>query len=328
MNLTLTNMDVSGARVHLSASDAVRPWLYGASSILYFIAFLAWYCTVTRPDGSSTRIYHIVGVLLFFKSCTALTQAGRYYVLGAVGTSESWIELEVTLRILRGVLLFVITIVVAIGWLTLQPDIPFGEQTIICILMPVQLAACLIKGILDQEGTSTTGFMFWQNVLHGIDLGCFFVMLVPITRLIQHTQAVGNEPLSYKAFAELKLHTNSMYHEDSAVHLNQRLRQLRKVYLVFMLFEFIPRLFVYVWTPYVPYAHIWIIYLLQEVVVLLFYCTICKLALDFLHSSPYLHPNDRKRGPTGNVQRLVAKFGPPPTHKANFGASPSKLFTF
>eukprot|EP00854_Cymbomonas_tetramitiformis_P011349 gene11349-13413_t len=111
--------------------------------------------------------------------------AGRYHIASVFGHYDAtWEVVDVCLRALRGTLLFAVTTIIAVSWISLQPDLPRGEKVLIYVLGPVQLVACLLKGVLDEESTATTGFMVWYATLHLIDFICFFAIVTALGRII------------------------------------------------------------------------------------------------------------------------------------------------
>ncbi|KAK3257143.1 hypothetical protein CYMTET_33758 [Cymbomonas tetramitiformis] len=200
----MTNLGRYNLRDHLPAGEANLPILYGSAGTLYFAAILAWLSFSTEACfrgpkkwltlGSSkngARVHQITGALLLLKTLACLTLAGKFLVISSTGVSQGW-TLDLVLRFLRGVLFTVIMVIAVLGWLAFQPDLPLFEKVVISLVVPIQLVACSLKWVLDEEHLSAQGSERPLAVLHTIDIVCFFAILVPISRVIRSARHSDN----------------------------------------------------------------------------------------------------------------------------------------
>ncbi|KAK3233116.1 hypothetical protein CYMTET_56567 [Cymbomonas tetramitiformis] len=190
LQIILTNL-VDGQIDHLAAGDAILPSLSWLFFILYLFATLAWYILVVRRRNAE-KMQIIVAALFGLKTLSLLTQALRYDQIRITGLSDTFDAVHITLQVLRGIMVFGVTILVAIGWLSLQPHLPTLEKIIISVLIPVQLIAYSVKTIIDGESSFDRGFMTWRIILHGLDLICFCAILLPVHQYLNRRPPIGN----------------------------------------------------------------------------------------------------------------------------------------
>ncbi|KAK3286739.1 hypothetical protein CYMTET_5723 [Cymbomonas tetramitiformis] len=308
---------------HLSADEVVLPFLHGGMCGVYLVAYVMWVRLVDAPRGSASRMKLVVAILISFKALLSLIQASRYHTFGVVGrhvvvdaygSAEEhlpsldreieWSDnLEVSLRVLRGVLFFLITAVLAVGWLTLQPtykQLRAAERVFLPALVPIQSFAYWLKLMLDEDVIAAP--LFWQNVLHGVDGLCALVILVLVTRLMRREFLILGESMNFQqvmwyAYEEgiLEQNLGTAYEMqrnkeiDQAIIVHNRLRQLRNVYLALVTSQFMPRLVSYLGASYLPLFmsypnHFWLVAFGKEALVFGFDILIAKLAWAFISS--------------------------------------------
>ncbi|KAK3279743.1 hypothetical protein CYMTET_12388 [Cymbomonas tetramitiformis] len=303
LTVTMTNLDETGARTHLLPADAMLPWLYWSASALYLASMLAWRTFLSAPPGSAARVHDIMTAMLLFKALGSLTLGGRFYMIAVTGLPEEWEWINVFFRAARGVFLFGVILVAGGGWLILQPDLPRLEKVLVCMLVPTQMFAYLMKMLIDEEGAAGQGYLFWQHILHGIDVVCFFFILVPLTRyiwLLDRTQAFGHK-LNYRGITGSDF-LRFMQCEDPAVRLDDRLRQLRHVYMILIAFEFFPRLLMHYGKDFLPFHQRWLLLLAREVLNFAFYCVLGRAAMSFIEKA---RPAEQCSIESENVVRQV-----------------------
>ncbi|KAK3252394.1 hypothetical protein CYMTET_38303 [Cymbomonas tetramitiformis] len=309
---------VGWKKSHLSHSESINPWLHGCAALLYFAGFAAWMTRVAQPQGLAARMHNLFGALLLLKACVSLTQMGRYLVIAATGLSENWTDFEVAIKVILGIFLIgAVTITIA-GLLLLQPTLSSSTQIrdgpmrggrgqaffnvpalhvhkfklVLYTVVPLQIVGHILKGVLKEEAATGEEHVLWQRVLHGVDVFCFFAILIPLSRLISSGEG-GVPPYPYQS-----VHTMP---KDETAH-DVKLRQLRKLYLLFMGFELASRLLVYLGMEFMPYRHLWLVFVSREILTLSYYCLLAEFTLGLAAERQIARfPNSVETGGTPRI---------------------------
>ncbi|KAK3278629.1 hypothetical protein CYMTET_13449 [Cymbomonas tetramitiformis] len=217
---------------HLPSHEGTLPVMHLTMACLYLMAFLIWTTHVRGiTPRSGLRVKVVVAVLFFLRAVTSLIQASRYHILGEKGRhylmeashtfkggistagekprtdleapnrlTEIYLsDAEMDLRALRGILLFVVTTILAIGWLALQPTHKPGthkERILILIFAPIQSIAFFFNLVLDEQGIGAPDLLVKLSL--GVDIVCFVVVLVLMQSITSKEYNVLDHKMDYK----------------------------------------------------------------------------------------------------------------------------------
>ncbi|KAK3278891.1 hypothetical protein CYMTET_13205 [Cymbomonas tetramitiformis] len=287
LTVKLTNSagPYSGAgvsRSHLSAERMVLPALYDKAFVLYIITCLGWTSVIYVRRGYASAIHGAMAGLLFLKSMSVLSQANSVHTMEVTGDFGTGIGIYVLLTTLRGIFLAAICVFIFVGWSFLKPYLPDREKILLPVVIALQLGANLLKIILEEQSMS---FSPWHTLLYLIDLLCLCAILLPIGMLMRRPFVHPPVQRSNQPYWQSAGETYTLEEKDSL--LKQKLQQFRTLYLIFVSFEFLPRLLGHLWVTYSPYETRWRVHFLREFVVYFFYCVIGWLIRPDVNN-PYL----------------------------------------
>eukprot|EP00854_Cymbomonas_tetramitiformis_P005268 gene5268-6403_t len=208
--------------------------------------------------------------------------ANSVHTMEVTGDFGTGIGIYVLLTTLRGIFLAAICVFIFVGWSFLKPYLPDREKILLPVVIALQLGANLLKIILEEQSMS---FSPWHTLLYLIDLLCLCAILLPIGMLMRRPFVHPPVQRSNQPYWQSAGETYTLEEKDSL--LKQKLQQFRTLYLIFVSFEFLPRLLGHLWVTYSPYETRWRVHFLREFVVYFFYCVIGWLIRPDVNN-PYL----------------------------------------
>uniref|UniRef100_A0A7S1XJK7 GOST seven transmembrane domain-containing protein n=2 Tax=Phaeomonas parva TaxID=124430 RepID=A0A7S1XJK7_9STRA len=198
------------------------------------------------------HIHKLMAVLVMFKVMTLLFDGVRYQVIGHTGHADGWTVVFYIFTVLRSISLFVVILLIGMGWSLLKPSLNEREKKIIFFVLTLQVLDNIAFLVVDETAPGSQSYLQWRDVLHLVDIICCCAILFPIVWSIRHLrQGAGTDG-------------------KMAANLN-RLETFRYFYIMVISYIYFTRIVVYLTAAVIPFQLSWLKVFLEEAATLLFY---------------------------------------------------------
>lgn len=252
VDIEFYNVKSNGRVDYLPIGDDILPFMYFA----FFLAFAAigiiWTGMVLKGREFAHQIHYLMIALVVFKSLTLLSQSGMYHMIALYGHPEGWNIAYYFFTACRGLLFFLVVILIATGWSYMKPFLADREKQIILIVLPLQVFANVAIIVLDEYTPAFSHFQWWQGMLHLVDIVCCAVILFPIIWSIKQMREA----------AEI---------DGKAARSLNKLVMFRQFYIMVVAYIYFTRIIVALLGMTLPYRHIWLAPAAAELATLAFY---------------------------------------------------------
>lgn len=174
---------------YLSAGDAPLPVVYLVSCALFAFASVLWLLTLYRAQQTQGRvlsIHYLMAVLLGFKVLSLLFESIRFHYIAMVGSSELWSIVYYVFVSIKGMLLFLVLMLIGSGWTIMKHCLDERQQRVIVVVLSFQAANNIALIVLEESALGTKSWGFWSNALRIADLLCCGIVLLPIKWSMDH----------------------------------------------------------------------------------------------------------------------------------------------
>lgn len=89
--------------------------------------------------GQVHHIHHMMAVLLVFKTLSMLFESIRYHYLRLTGAAEAWSIVYYLFAFLKGITLFVVILLIGMGWSLIKPFLNGRDKRIIFVVLTLQV---------------------------------------------------------------------------------------------------------------------------------------------------------------------------------------------
>eukprot|EP00898_Chlorokybus_atmophyticus_P000044 jgi/Chlat1/103/Chrsp1S03206 len=269
----LYNTNSQEVKDFLPAGESVLPLLYFLCFGTYVLLAFIWirFLVVKRSDGTH-KIHVLMAVLVVLRALTAVSQAGMYQWVKTTGNASGWNIAFYIFSFFRGVMLFVVIVLVGTGWSFLKPYLQSREKRVLVFVIPLQVFANVAVVVLDETNMSSKAWFTWRDLFHLVDIICCCAILFPIVWSIKH--------LREAAEADGKAATNL-----------QKLVLFRQFYVVAVGYIYSTRIVVYLLESTTPCELAWFSMFASEAVTMAFYLFV---GFKFRPASdnPYFHAEE------------------------------------
>eukprot|EP00270_Netrium_digitus_P012870 TRINITY_DN4226_c0_g1_i1.p1 TRINITY_DN4226_c0_g1~~TRINITY_DN4226_c0_g1_i1.p1 ORF type:complete len:448 (+),score=84.09 TRINITY_DN4226_c0_g1_i1:162-1505(+) len=246
------NIENGGHIDFLPAGKTHLPLLFFTFFLANVIAGAVWVVVCIRQKEAIHRIHIIMGVLIFFKAFTLLSQAGEQSHIKNNGEPQGWNIAFYIFSFCRGVMLFTVIVLIGTGWSFLKPFLQDREKKVIMIVVPLQVLANIATIVLDETGPSAREWFTWRDIFHLLDIVCCCAILFPIVWSIKHLREAS--------------HTDGM-----AARNVLKLTLFRQFYVMVVSYIYFTRIVVYLLRSTTPYHFAWTADFAAETAALVFY---------------------------------------------------------
>ncbi|GAB5032083.1 protein gpr107-like [Nannochloropsis oceanica] len=265
----------------LSAGEAPLPTLYFAFFSLYVVAMVAWLMLCRRRKDHVHHIHHMMMALLFFKTLSLLFEAVRFHAYqthGLTGHADGWAVVYYIFAFIKGVMRFMVILLIGTGWSLLKPYLSDKEKKVILAVLVLQVldnTAMVVLDELSQTSPGSASWLTWRDIFHLIDILCCCAVLFPIVWSIRH--------LRQAAAADGK-----------AGDTLRKLTLFRQFYLLVVAYIYFTRIVIFLVQATLPYDLLWLQALFDEGATFLFYC-VTGAKFRPADANPYLAVNTQER---------------------------------
>lgn len=153
---------------------------------------------------------------------------------------------------MRGVLFFVVVILIGTGWSYMKPLLGDNEKRILICVIPLQVFAEVALVTLDENSPAVQGWFTWRDVFHVIDIICCCAILFPIVWSIKHLKEAAET-------------------DGKAARNLVKMRLFREFYVIVVCYIYFTRICVYLLRSTLSYRYVWLSDAAGELATLAFY---------------------------------------------------------
>ena len=187
INFKMNAMFVNPGPDYLSAGDAPLPEMYMFFFIIYSIVSLVWYRIICRQSTERRNFLHfLMAGVLSLKCFTLFFESLRYHYISQSGSSEGWSIVYYIFSSLKGMMLFLVIVLIGSGWTLVKPFLASREKNIILAVLCLQILNNIAIIVLEESSPGSIGWFNWNDILHLVDILCCIAVLYPIFWSIHH----------------------------------------------------------------------------------------------------------------------------------------------
>ncbi|KAH7415793.1 hypothetical protein KP509_14G061200 [Ceratopteris richardii] len=240
LRISMYNME-GNTKDYLSEGHTQLPLLYFCFSWMYVALAGIWAYVCTKQRSTAHRIHILMGILVVLKA---------FYI--KLGLPHGWDVAFYAFSFLRGVMLFVVIVLIGTGWSFLKPYLEGKEKKVLMIVIPLQVLANIATIIIGETGLSDKNWLTWTQLLLLLDVICCCAILFPIVWSIKHLREAA--------------HTDGKAARNLA-----KLTLFRQYYIVVVSYIYFTRIVVFALQTVTSYHYTWVSELARELVTLSFY---------------------------------------------------------
>ncbi|TMW61678.1 hypothetical protein Poli38472_010741 [Pythium oligandrum] len=249
MEATFRNRDGN----FLSAGDSALPTVYLLTSLAFLGAAVAWARFLRANHKHIHDVHHMMSVLLALKIISLFAESMRFYYMKRHGdTLTNWTAVYYVFVFLKGIMLFVVLLLIGTGWSLLKAHLSRRDKSIISIVLVLQVLSNTAMIAVEESQVGTQSWVTWRDLLHIFDILCCFAILVPIVWSIRTLREAAGM--------------------DGKAHINlQKLTQFRSFYLIVVTYIYVTRIALYLLAASLPYNATWLSVVFSEGAALTFF---------------------------------------------------------
>lgn len=235
INFKMTAIFINPGPDYLSAGDSPLPSMYMFFFIIYTIVAIIWYKIICRQTTERRNFLHfLMAGVITLKCFSLLFESIRYHYISKSGSSEGWSIIYYIFSSLKGVMLFLVIVLIGSGWTLVKPFLATREKNIILAVLCLQVLNNIVIIILEETSPGSIGWFNWNDILHLVDILCCIAILYPIFWSIHHFRQAAE--VDGKA-------------KDNLV----KLQLFRQFYVLVLCYLYFTRVIVYLLTATVRY---------------------------------------------------------------------------
>ena len=145
----------------MSAGEAPLPTMYLVFGLVYAVVASAWFVVLkrakesefgpergidlgvprVRTDVKVHHIHYLMAMLLVVKTLTVLADSAKYHYIRWTGSGEAWSVIYYMFEFLKGVMLFVVILLIGSGWSFVKPFLNGREKKTVLVVLVLQVRA-------------------------------------------------------------------------------------------------------------------------------------------------------------------------------------------
>ena len=135
---------------YLSACESALPALFMGFFALFGGALVAWVAVLCLSKGQVHHVHRMMAILLLLKTMAMLSESIRYQFIARTGSGEGWSVVYYVFSFLKGVMLFVVILLIGTGWSLLKPYLHDREKRIILVVLCLQVIDNVAMVVLEE----------------------------------------------------------------------------------------------------------------------------------------------------------------------------------
>ena len=238
---------------YLSACESALPLVFAVFAGVFGLCGCVWWFLLCRGGKEKVhRIHPLMGVLLVLKTLTLGARAARYSSIDRTGSGGNWADAYYVFASLKGIMLFVVILLVGTGWSIVKPYLSGREKKIVAIVLVLQVVDNLALVIFEEASLGSKSWLMWRDILHLVDIVCCVAILLPIVWSIRHLREAAAA-------------------DGKAADTEGKLTLFRQFYVMVVAYVYFTRIIVFLLAATLPFEFLWLRYVFAEGATLLFY---------------------------------------------------------
>ncbi|GMI78251.1 hypothetical protein like AT5G42090 [Hibiscus trionum] len=239
-------------RDYLSAGETILPKVYFLLALVYFILAGIWVYVLYIKRLTVFRIHFFMLAVVILKAVNLLCEAEDKSHIKRTGSAHGWDVLFYIFSFLKGVMFFMLIVLIGTGWSFLKPYLQDKEKKVLMIVIPLQVIANVAQVVIDETGPFGHDWMVWKQVFLLVDVVCCCAVLFPIVWSIKNLREAAKTD------------------GKAAVNL-MKLTLFRQYYIVVICYIYFTRVVVYALETITSYRYLWTSVVAGELATLAFY---------------------------------------------------------
>ena len=213
--------------------------------------------------------------LLVIKVLSILFESLSYGAINKYGKPIGWNILFYIFYFVKGLMIFVVILLLGMGWSFLRPFLKIEEKQYLLVVLTLQVIANAAYVVTVDSAPGSESWYTWSNLLHLLDFVCCILVVFPILYTIQHLKRTGN--VDGKQALTVK-----------------RLIQFRELYFCLMAYIYFSRLVLPSLSTVLPFEYEWLVFFLDETSILALFIFV-GYRFRPIKQNPYIHIDDQVR---------------------------------
>ncbi|KAH7423352.1 hypothetical protein KP509_12G051000 [Ceratopteris richardii] len=236
----------------LPAGQTQLPTVYLSFFIIYVVLIGVWIWLCWKSRASVHTIHYLMGILVCIKALDLISEAEDKMHIRSTGTPHGWDVAFYVFSFLKGIMLFVVIVLIGTGWTILKPFLQDREKKVLMIVIPLQVFSNIASVVIDETGPFAKDWATWKQLLLLLDLACCCAVLFPIMWSIRDLKKAAQT-------------------DGKAARTLVKLTLFRQYYIVLFMYIYFTRVVVYALTTVTIYKYRWISDCAAEIASLAFY---------------------------------------------------------
>jgi len=207
-------------------------------------------------------------VFLVVKMLTVLFESVRYHFLKLYGNATFWSILYYIFAFMKGIMLFVVILLVGTGYSFIKPYLSDRDKKIFMLIIPLQIISNIALVVIEEMSIGSKSWGNWYALFNMVDIICLGAILFPIIWSIR--QLKENQRIDGKTTRNL-----------------EKLAQFKSFYIIVVAYIYTTRLVALVLKEILPFDTIYINVFFVEIVTFIFFVT-TGYKFRPLKDNPYL----------------------------------------
>lgn len=242
----------SGSKNYLPAGQTQLPYLFLMLFFVYVALICAWIWLCLKNRASVHMIHILMGALVLVKALDLVTEAEDKFFISSTGTPHGWDVAFYVFSFLKGIMLFVVIVLIGTGWTILKPFLQDKDKRILMVVIPLQVFSNIASVVIDETGPFAKDWATWKQLLLIVDIVCCCAVLLPIMWSIRDLKKAAQT-------------------DGKAARTLAKLTLFRQYYIVLFVYIYFTRVVVFALITVTVYKHRWVSDCAAEVASLAFY---------------------------------------------------------
>ncbi|KAJ3439980.1 hypothetical protein M0812_16025 [Anaeramoeba flamelloides] len=254
-------MVLKNGKNYLSVGEIKLPSIYLFYSICYSGFVLIWFLFLKfkKKNAKCTRLHNLLSILLIAKLLAISSRTFEYYSIKNTGVPKGWNIPSYIFSFCRGVLFFATILFFGSGYSLIKSHMSSKEKKLLMIVLPVQAMTNIAMIVIEEASPATKDYFTLWDLLKCFDIFCLCLVLFPIVWTVN----------------ELKRGVNLDHSNTRTIEM---FRIFRLFYTITVVYIYITRIVVVIFTRFLTYHFFWVSVFIQELSSLVF---IAFVAIQF-----------------------------------------------
>jgi NADH:ubiquinone oxidoreductase subunit 3 (subunit A) len=245
-----------------------------------------WIWLLLQKDNRVLRIHWLMAGLAVLKIASLIFHAIDYHQLARNGHPGAWAVVYYIFAFLKGVMLFIVILLIGTGWSLIKPYLSEEDKKIFMIVLPLQVLDNIALIVVEEMAPGSQGWFTWKDIFRLVDIICCGAILIPIIWSIRHLREAAVS-------------------DGKAARSIEKLQQFRRFYLLVIAYIYFTRIIVILLDAVVPFRQTWLGEFSSELATLAFYC-ITGYMFRPATNNPYLRLEEEEESRTVALQELTS----------------------